>query len=147
MINKSILIRTLQKLMEEKLVTIDKLISDLRSSNTDTKSSMGDKYETSREMLNQEINRLLNQKKIIVKQKNIANNLKENIYNKVKFGSLISSDFGSIFISVSLGELELNGEKIIAISEESPLAGNLLGLQKGDSFEINKKKYQILSLD
>ena len=37
------------------------LIEDLRVSNNDTKSSMGDKYETSREMMQQEITRIQNQ--------------------------------------------------------------------------------------
>ena len=44
--------------IDDKITYLNGLIDDLRASNNDTKSSMGDKYETSREMMQQEITKL-----------------------------------------------------------------------------------------
>ena len=54
--------------LSEKIQTFEKLIAETRASNNDTKSSMGDKYETGREMLQQEINNLQVQLNEVLKQ-------------------------------------------------------------------------------
>ena len=57
--------------IDDKITYLNGLIDDLRASNNDTKSSMGDKYETSREMMQQEITRIQNQLNEVLIQQEI----------------------------------------------------------------------------
>ncbi len=140
---KDNIIKKLQNILLNKLEHFDKLIADLRATNTDTKSSMGDKYETSREMLNQEINHLLHQKKLVLAQQQVIENLRNDPHTLVEFGSFVVTDFGNFYISSSLGEVECDGVQFITISQQTPLASALIGLKENQTFEVNQKKYQI----
>ncbi|ADX68460.1 hypothetical protein [Weeksella virosa] len=143
---KDTIIEELQNILLNKLNHYDKLIADLRASNTDTKSSMGDKYETFREMLNQEINHLLHQKKMILAQQQVVENLTNDPHSIVDFGSFVVTDFGNFYISTSLGEVNFNGIKFITISQQTPLANALIGLKENQTFEVNQKKYTIQAI-
>ena len=61
--NKTEILNLVQEKISEKIRNLERLISETRESNNETKSSMGDKYETGREMLQQEINALFCQRK------------------------------------------------------------------------------------
>ena len=56
--NKARILDEVRIKISEKIKTLEHLIAQTRESNNETKSSMGDKYETGREMLQQEINTL-----------------------------------------------------------------------------------------
>ena len=56
--NKSEILQIIRGKLSEKTDYLEHLISETRAANNETKSSMGDKYETSREMVQQEINNL-----------------------------------------------------------------------------------------
>jgi hypothetical protein len=81
------------------------LIAETRASNNDTKSSMGDKYETSREMLQQEINNLQIQLNEHLKSQKILKNINPNPHKVVSLGSWVETDKGKFFIAISLGEI------------------------------------------
>ena len=91
---------------------------------------MGDKYETSREMLQQEINNLQLQLNEQLKSQQILKNIQTISHKTVSLGSLVETDKGKFFIAVSLGELSFNQEKIFIISAESPLAKAMNGKKK-----------------
>lgn len=113
----------------------------------DSKSSMGDKYETSREMMQQEINRLEQQLALNTQQ---LFNLKavnlEKKYNAVEKGCLVETNIGLFFIAVSYGEVKDVDKSCIMISEYAPLAKLLLNKKSGDIVELNKNKVEILGL-
>ena len=98
---------------------------------------MGDKYETSREMLQQEINNLQLQLNEQLKSQQILKNIQTISHKTVSLGSLVETDKGKFFIAVSLGELSFNQEKIFIISAESPLAKAMNGKKEGDAFIVN----------
>lgn len=134
--------------LSSKIIEIKSSIESVKeSSKNDTKSSMGDKYETSREMLQQEINRLdkqladANQQLFMLK--NIAISKKSD---KVIPGSYVKTSMGDFFITVALGELNINNSKIFVISPVSPLGKNLQGKQKNDTLVINGKEIKILNI-
>ena len=56
--NKSEILLIIQDKLSAKIENLERLINETRASNNETKSSMGDKFETSREMVQQEINTL-----------------------------------------------------------------------------------------
>jgi hypothetical protein len=113
----------------------------------DSKSSMGDKYETSREMSQQEINRLdqqfaVNQQHIF----NLRNLVFQNKSSKILLGSLVITNIGRFFITVSLGEIKLENQSVFMISPGSPIAKLLNGKKVGGEFEMNKKLIQVLAI-
>ena len=116
--------------------------------NDDTKSSAGDKYETGREMMQQETNRNL-------AQLNEANKLMvalnlvgyKSISTKIETGSVVKTNNGDFYIAISAGILQLEDKSYFAISPASPIGLKLKGLQAGDSFTLNGKNYQILGVE
>ena len=112
----------------------------------DTKSSAGDKFETAREMANIEINKLQSQVSSMNKAMTMLNTLPVSNKDKVAVGSLIKTDSVSIFLSVSLGQVEVDGEQILVISPMAPLAQILLGKKEKDRVSFNDKTYIVLEL-
>ena len=134
---KSELLEIIHQKISEKIQKLEQLIAETRASNNDTKSSMGDKYETSREMLQQEINNLQIQLNEHLKSQKILKNINPNPHKIVTLGSLVETEKGKFFIAVSLGEISFSQEKIFVISAESPLAKAMNGKKTGESFVVN----------
>ena len=134
---KSELLEIIHQKISEKIQKLEQLIAETRASNNDTKSSMGDKYETSREMLQQEINNLQIQLNEHLKSQQILKNINPNPHKIVTLGSLIETEKGMFFIAISLGEITFSQEKIFVISAESPLAKAMNGKKTGESFVVN----------
>ena len=134
---KSELLEIIHQKISEKIQKLEQLIAETRASNNDTKSSMGDKYETSREMLQQEINNLQIQLNEHLKSQKILKNINPNPHKIVTLGSLVETEKGMFFIAISLGEILFNQEKIFVISAESPLAKAMNGKKTGESFVVN----------
>lgn len=144
--DKQVLIDTIKSNLSKKIEQLDQLIEETRRSNNDTKSSMGDKYETGREMLQQEINNLMVQKNEVLKQWDVITKLNPTTTNKVGLGSLVKTSSAWFFIAVSAGTLELDGKKILSISSSAPIAIALLNKTKGDHFTFNNLEQSILEV-
>ncbi len=144
--NKDILLKVVEEKLQQKINQLEKMIADLRASNSDTKSSMGDKYETGREMLQQEINNLQVQLSENMKAMENLKNITVHTSEKIMKGSVVKTNKGLFLIAISLGEINFNDEKIFIISPESPLAKMFLGKQKGDSFVLNGSPQNILEV-
>ena len=144
--NKAELLELVKQKLSEKIQKLEQLIAETRASNNDAKSSMGDKYETSREMLQQEINNLQLQLNEQLKSQQILKNINPNPHKVVSLGSWVETNKGKFFIAISLGEITFSQEKIFVISAESPLAKAMNGKKEGDAFIVNnltKKKKNI----
>ncbi len=134
---KEELIELIKQKVSEKIQKLELLIAETRASNNETKSSMGDKYETSREILQQQINGLQVQLNQLLKDRQLLLSIPIRQHKVIGMGSFVSTNKGKFFIAISLGELFYNDEKIFVISKESPLAQLMLGKRKGEMFEIN----------
>lgn len=141
--DKASLLTIIKTKLSEKIENFEKLISETRASANDTKSSMGDKYETGREMLQQEINNLQVQLNEILKQKDFLKTILPKPNDKAEKGAIVKTEKGLFFISVSLGEIKIENEKIICISPESPLAKAMFGKQKDEIFSLNNISQEI----
>ncbi|WP_294333425.1 hypothetical protein [uncultured Chryseobacterium sp.] len=130
----------------DKIRKLENLIEETRASNNDTKSSMGDKYETGREMLQQEINNLQVQLNEVLKQQNFLNTILPKSCEKTEKGAVVKTEKGLFFISVSLGEIIVEGRKIICISPESPLAKAMNGLTENQFFFVNNLTQKIVEI-
>lgn len=141
--NKTDLLLLIKTKLSEKIQQLEKLIAETRASNNDTKSSMGDKYETGREMLQQEINNLQVQLNEVLKQQDFLKTILPKPSEKAEKGAVVKTERGLFFISVSLGEITFENQKIICISLESPLAKAMNGKQKNETFAINNMNQKI----
>ncbi|MBU4538186.1 MAG: hypothetical protein L6264_11240 [Weeksellaceae bacterium] len=135
--NKSELLNIIRIKLSEKIKTFENLISETRAANNETKSSMGDKYETSREMVQQEINNLQRQLNESLAQENAIKKLDSEICSEVKLGALVETNVGVFYIATSVGEISHEGKKIRTVSMESPIAKTMSGKKKNDVFIIN----------
>lgn len=144
--DKSNLIKLTSTKLSEKIQNFEKLIAETRASNNDTKSSMGDKYETGREMLQQEINNLQVQLNEVLKQQDFLKTILVKPSDKAEKGAIVKTEKGLFFISVSLGEVTFENQKIICISPESPLAKAMNGKQKGEVFSLNNMSQKIIDI-
>jgi transcription elongation GreA/GreB family factor len=123
------------------------ILSAEQSAAEDTKSSAGDKYETGREMLQQEKDRgmaqLTEANKLLIALNRISTAGKSA---KAEEGSVVNTNNGNFYISVSAGSLTLGGETYFAISAASPVGARLTGCKQGDEFTFNGKLYQVLQV-
>lgn len=120
------------------------LLQARQASNDDTKSSAGDKYETTREMMQQEMDRntkLLHE----AAQQKISLQQIENVDTAkiTKNGSLILTSTGNFYISISAGELKYEGQSYFAVSQYAPIGKMFIGKSVGDEIIFNGKSYKI----
>lgn len=144
--NKSELVSTLKSKLSDKIKHLQQLIDETRASNNDTKSSMGDKYETGREMLQQEINNLQRQLNEALNQQNSIKKLTDSENKTADFGALVETANGLFYIATSLGEIRINEKKIHTVSSESPLAKALHGKKTGEIFIVNNLSQTIKNI-
>ncbi len=135
--DKEKILDTVKHKISEKIQNLEKLIAETRASSNDTKSSMGDKYETGREMLQQEINNLQRQLNEVLNQQNLIQKITSDLSLKVQNGALVKTDRGLFYIAAPIGELILENQKIMSVSVEAPLAKAMLGLHAGQTFSVN----------
>ena len=144
--NKSEILQIIHEKLSGKIQYLERLIAETRASNNETKSSMGDKYETSREMVQQEINNLQIQLNENIKCRNSLKFINVNPHQIIGLGSLVKTENGLFYIAVSLGEIIFKDEKIFVISTESPLAKVISGKVEGAEFSLNNKKQKIIKI-
>lgn len=109
--------------------------------NNESKSSAGDKYETAREMLEQDIDIHVVQLNELNKQKEILDRIDPNIRSGVVVpGSLVKTKNANYYITISAGALKLNGATYYAISSVSPIGAKLMGQKQGSKIVFNEKE-------
>jgi len=146
-LKESILNRA-RRLLEKKLFRFkNELIQLQNSSNEETKSSMGDKYETGRAMVMQEQEKIANQIEQVSGQLRLIQSINvDKAYQDVQFGSIVKTQQGLFFISVSIGLIEVDKTKIFMVSANAPVSQVMLGKRNGDDFILNGKSSKILEV-
>ncbi len=136
-------LRQIEGRLEETTFAIQQAQEAIES---ETKSSAGDKYETSREMIQQDLNRyhtqLLQSKKDWVVLQKMETEIKE----KVEIGAIVVTDKVTYFMAVSLGQQRVEGMSFMVISPSSPIGKLLLGREVGDQIVFNGTKQSITAV-
>lgn len=114
------------------------------AANSESKSSAGDKYETGRAMAQLERDR---HAQLLAEAMKLSQDLYrlniEKLYDTIQPGSLVTTNRGLFFISISAGKLTSDGNDYVAISPASPLAVAMAGRKAGDVITFNKLTYQV----
>ena len=131
--------------MHQRMETAETALAQAQeASNDDTKSSAGDKFETTREMMQQDISRnkslLADAKQNLMVLKSLQN---VPVSEVVRNGSLVYTSKAIFYLSISAGHLNDDTMPIFAISAASPVGQLMVSKKVGDSFTFNNKEYLI----
>ena len=148
MITKQKLLFHCQELLHQKIEEVQKQIRGYQeAASEDTKSSMGDKYETNREMMNLEKGKAAAQLNQLLNMKKVLDTLPNKTGEEVGMGSLVETNRGLFFIAVGLGKVLFDGGKeVMAISGASPIGQFLMGKRKGYSDAFRGNDYELLDI-
>jgi transcription elongation GreA/GreB family factor len=144
-----------QAIFTQIMAIIDKRIDSAKqaiasakeSRDNETKSSVGDKYETGRAMMQMELEKNRVQLNKALKLKNELEQIAPHKkYNKVEFGSLVLASNGTYFISTAIGKLVVDEKTIYSISLASPIGKLLYNKKAGDKFKFQGKEISILEV-
>lgn len=135
----------IEKLILSKIDSLQSSLEENRKALSDnTKSSVGDKHETSRAMAQLEQEKLgkqlQEQQSTLASLKQIDTNSKNET---VQFGSLFELPNGCFFLSVGIGKIEFEGQSIFCLTAGSPLGQQVLNKKKGDSVILAGKQVEI----
>lgn len=145
---KERLVYKLNEILDNRISESKVAIEAARESrDSETKSSMGDKYETGREMIQMEMGKYQDQMvKVLNLKKALAQVNTRRQYSKVEFGSLVATSNGNYFISVGLGLVEVEGEKYFSISLASPIGNLLEGEIVGAKPKFQGREIEVLEI-
>lgn len=135
----------LLQIINEKIQTLQHELNELLISiSNETKSSAGDKYETSRAMLQIEQDQLNKQLSNALQQKTLLDSIDIDLTHEcITIGDLIKTNHAYFFLSIGLGKIEIDGIPVIILSALSPLGKKLFDLKQEHTFLFNGKHYII----
>ena len=138
----------LNEQLTAKICTANQSIDSAKEArDNETKSSAGDKYETGREMMQFELDKQNGQLHQLTLLQGELSKVKLQItHQQAAFGSLVITNQGNYFLSVSLGRVVIETEDYYALSLVSPLGKMLLGKSVGDSFVFQGKEFAVLTI-
>jgi len=134
--------------VEERIKRIEAAMAGLESDlENETKSSAGDKYETGREMINLEWNKLAEQLQQFKNLRNTLNIAKSRTNNgSAQLGTTVKTNMANYFIAIPADRIIVDGEEYFAIGANSPIAQLLLHKKAGEQIIFNGKTAEILEV-
>jgi len=110
----------------------------------DAKGSAGDKHETALSMMHLEQEKLNHKIGEFIEQKAVLEKINPDVTStKIALGSLVRANGLLLFVSAALPKISIDGRSVIALSPKSPLGEKMVGMQVGDTFEVNGTKYLV----
>jgi hypothetical protein len=126
----------------------DRLLELKQSLEGESKSSAGDKHETSRAMLHLEQEKLGNQLNEKEHQQAALEPCMHYITSKkINKGSLIHTNNGYIYLAVALGKIRVAETDVMVISPVSPLGMLLAGKKINEEVTIHDKTFLVIEVD
>jgi transcription elongation GreA/GreB family factor len=115
---------------------------------SDTKSSAGDKYETGRAMMQQEIERNSGQlSKLEGMKRELLKINPQSVQDNVKTGAMVKTTTGLYFFAIGIGPVKFQDQTIFVISFSSPIGKHFEGKKVGEEVVFNGMTQKILSLN
>ncbi len=142
---KNTLYQHCQTTLKSQIEALEENLQSIKESrDNETKSSVGDKYETGRAMMQLEYQKVQSQLNRITGEWSELKALDiHRKTSKVEKGSIVQTNQGIYFVSVSLGKIKLNDQIYFCLSSESPIGRLLLHKRVGDKIQFNKKEIEL----
>ncbi len=131
--------------VNDKIAQLQNVLADLKESGTnETKSTAGDKHETALAMLQIEQANVRAQLNEVQQQLSALQKINPALSpTTIVNGSLIKTDKGYLFLSIAGGKAAIEGQRVMAISPQSPLGLLLLQRKAEKVITINSTNYTI----
>lgn len=130
--------------MQEAKSMLDDALSAVAN---DSKSTAGDKHETSRAMAQIEQENAAKKLAQLKTEKQRIQALEVNEdFNRVEVGAVVETNVMTFYLSLGLGRLEIDSKIIYAIAPGSPIGQAMIGKKIGDTFTINGKEQTIKNI-
>ena len=118
-----------------------------QGANADTKSTAGDKHETARAMAQLDVEMLSKQLGEINKSIEVLKRIPlKYTSSTVQPGSVVETNIGTFYLSVGLGNIQIDGKTIMAISTESPMAKAIMGKKPGDRIDWRAQLITVITI-
>ncbi len=148
MISKQKLIICITNSLNEKIQILEEernLIN--KEKNEITKSSAGDKFETSRSTMQIEYDKLNHQIIQLKDQLNKIGLIESNkTFSKIRYGALVITNSSYYLVSIGLGKYSIDNKSVFVISLTSPIGQILVDKKRGDHIIFNNKKEEIIDI-
>lgn len=145
---KSTILQYVKTYLDQRMQTsLDAMQAAQESANGESKSSAGDKYETSRAMgqLDRDMHARMYQQTL--EERKLVERIDETApFRKGALGAFLKTSMGDFFLSVSIGQVDFDGKNIMIISPQSPIGALLMGKGVGDKFSFRGKEAIILEV-
>lgn len=143
--------KILKQLLALQADRIDELLlyqSDLSDAlQSESKSTAGDKHDTSRAMIHLEQEKLQHQFQELQLQLQRLREISElNPLEQANFGALVETTSDLFLLGVSLGKQVVDGRVIYSIGMEAPIAQAMLSKVIGDQLQFNGKVTEIIAV-
>ncbi len=142
------LVDRINEILDGRIAELQKRLEAARESrDNETKSSVGDKYETGRAMVQMEMGKIQDQLNNSLKLKKAILQIDlKSASEHIQFGSLVFTKHRNYFVSVGLGVVDVEMEKYFAISLAAPIGQLLKHKKAGDRFDFQGKAIEILKI-
>ena len=131
-------------LMQRIETASEAMLGAQESANSSEKSSMGDKYETSRAM--GQLERDMNAKQLEEAKRELATLQgvdASKACDRASIGSVVVCRQQTFFIAIGLGPVAVGDKKIVVLSPMAPLAAKMNGKKAGTSFSLNEIVFEV----
>ena len=137
-----------KQLVQDRIDVFQDMISGLTDdAQNDAKGSAGDKHETARAMAQLDVEMLSKQLGEINKSIEVLKRIPvKNTSTTVQPGSVVETSIGTFYLSVGLGNIQVDGKTIMAISTESPMAKAIMGKKAGDTIEWRSQQMTVIAI-
>ena len=131
--------------IEQRIANSKKAMEEAQAAaNEESKSSAGDKFETGRAMMQRERDKNAKQLTEAVHIKQVLKQINwQRKTETVEAGSLVITNQGAFFISISVGKIVIEETTYFAISMATPIGKLLQGKRVGEEASFNGRSYQI----
>lgn len=145
---KKELLQYCERYVEERIERAEEPIKRaMNSANSESKSSAGDKHETTQAMAHLEQEKNAKQLAEALKLRRAIIELKNTTPDEtINFGSLVKTNKGVYYIALSIGAIERNKYNYFIVAPTSPIAMALKGKKKGESCIFNGNTIEIIEV-
>lgn len=146
--DKHIVHQTVEAKIRSRITDLQFALNDaMEATSDDSKSTAGDKHETSRAMAHLEQEKLGNQYSEAIKLLEILHRIDPSINtNTIRIGSLVETSMGWFYLSVGLGQIVIDGKTVFCLTPLAPFGQLLLGKKTGDQLEWQGKEVKLLEV-
>jgi transcription elongation GreA/GreB family factor len=131
--------------LAKKIASLERTIQDTqKAAQAETKSSAGDKFETTREMMKQEMDKngvqLSQAREMLSHLQQLDPHLKND---RVSYGCLAHTNEGIYYFAVSFGKVVINDQSYFVLSMASPIGKALRNRKAGEEVAFMGRKIRI----